>query len=109
MVLDEKLLDDSSLDRMSIFAETFPDLAKHVKRLQRRLSPLFFNGVIFGDTYFDHVPAAQVPSRPEDITPNHQLMRQLLARFGTDPWDEEAFAAESLCCLVSLRSRIAFL
>lgn len=55
MVLDEKLLGDEDLTGISQFMRRNPHLAWHVRRVQRKLSPLFTNAVDLATRYFTHI------------------------------------------------------
>lgn len=100
MTLDEKLLDDEDLARISNFAEENPHLARHVRRLQRRLSPLFINAQHFRREHTEQVlrglDAATLPGFENEV----RLLDSLGKQFGV----QTAFNKVQPCCHVSLPS-----
>lgn len=101
MILDEKLLDEEDLARVSNFAEENPHLACHVRRLQRGLSPLFINAQHFRGEYTEQI------LRGSDATtlPGFENEVRLLDSLGEQLGFQTAFNKVQPCCHVSLPSR----
>ena len=101
MILDEKLLDEEDLTRLSRFAKKNPLLAGHVRRLRRRLSPLIVSGQHLGRKYAEQAELAGL-----DVTSllgcdnESRLLDSLQGQFDI----KSAFTEVRPCCHVNLSS-----
>jgi hypothetical protein len=101
MILDEKLLDDEDLAHVSNFAEENPHLACHVRRLQRRLSPLFINAQHVRAEYTEQALLAGLDVEGLLGLDNEcRLLNNLEEQFGV----QTAFNKVQPCCHVSFPS-----
>lgn len=101
MVLDEKLLDDDDLARVSNFAVENPHLAYHVRRLQRRLSPLFTNAQHLRAEHAGQALAGLDLEALPGFENEGRLLNSLGEQFGI----QTAFNKVQPCCHVSLLPR----
>jgi len=101
MILDEKLLDDEDLTRLSRFAEMNPHLAGHVRRLRRRLSPLIVHADHVRGKYAEQASLAGLHAAGLlGCDSESVLLDSLQDQFGFQP----AFNKVRPCCDVSIRS-----
>ena len=102
MILDEKLLDDEDLARISNFAEGNPHLARHVRRLQRRLSPLVINAQ---HTRAEYTEQAFVKGLDGEGLLSLENEGRLLNSLGDQFGVQTAFDKVQPCCHVSFPFR----
>ena len=104
MILDEKLLTEEHVTRISKFAENNPSLALHVRRLQRRLSPLIIDPEYHCNYYIDYIlnDAFDLES-VYDRSHWRRFMQILVARCEIDQQREEVSSSGPAlgCCSVS--------
>lgn len=101
MIIDEKLLDDEDLARISNFAVANPHLACHVRRLQRRLSPLIINAQHLRAEHAEQALAGLDLEALPGCENEGRLLNSLGEQFGI----QTAFNKVQPCCHVSLPPR----
>ena len=108
MVHDEQLLDGGALTRISRFAEEHPNLALHVQRLQRRLSPLFLDGPRFLHQCDMRLGMlGQTLESIKALENGRDLLDNLASRLRLEDQDNHAFddvESRRSCCSVSQRA-----